>query len=291
MPRLPLILACLLTACGKPKAIPEAMPPNEQLWQKYRTYQSLVRSVDEQYAESCDGLLFKALTAAGADQPFNIEAHRDAAGKWFRNANHDRCGPTSRDMHMGLMWYMWAFKRTDLVEQEFQYGLDHVFVMDDRDPKISYLLEDHQFTLALVDHELGGKDYTVWKLPAPCLSNLTGFQAHLQALIIGQRALMGHGDEGGSACITAMADRQPNNAFFQAIKGLYTGDQTKAVELLLTERWWPADRLPTSKDRCDDWITQRDESPRDWDPCPERDETYSGGDFLIAARIALGGLR
>jgi hypothetical protein len=188
-------------------------------------------------------------------------------------------------MVMGAMWYFMALDRVDLAEETFQYGLDHLFIMDPRDKSISYLIEDSQFTLALIVHRLGGKDFTVWRFGAPCIGTLGGFEGHLQALTLAQRAVLDFGD--GEACINEMVERHPSNAFFQAIKGLYTGDQSVATELLLNEAWWPADRLPTTDDRCDDWITQRDEGD-DWLPCPERNKTHSGGDFLFAAALVLG---
>ncbi len=292
MKHLLLLLAIIVVAsCGKHKDIPDAMTPNQALAAKLARYTQSVQPVELTFADDSDGLLFASLTAAGTGQTFAVERWEGKPGEFFRNPDHAKCKPTSRDMYIGLMWYMWAAKRVDLAERVFDYGLDHVFVMDARDKGTSYLLEDEQFTLALVAHRLGGKDYTVWKLPTPCTSKLSGFEAHLQSLVIGLRALLDAGDTVNEKCAKDLAAGQPNNAWFAAVAGLYSGDQTHTVEMLLDPRYCPDDRLPESKDRCEPWLWQRDEQPKDWEPCPNERKTHSGGDCALSMAVALGGLR
>lgn len=290
MKHLALILALLLTACSR-TPLPSAPQPSQALTDKDDLYRNMIYPMEDMFGGNCDGLLFASLTAAGAGIVFDVAKWQGADGKWYRSPKHDACDPTSRDMIQGLMWYLWSTKDVARAEALFEYGLKHWFVMDDRDPSISYLWEDIQFTLALMIHRMGGKDYTVWRFPTPCVGFLSGFTAHLQSLTIGLRALMGWGDKLNEKCITEMVERHPTNAFFQAIKGIYTGDQAPATALLLNESYWPADRLPASKDRCTDWLNQREDAPRDWAPCPEEAKTHSGGDFLSASAIVLGRLR
>lgn len=291
MRHLLLALAVLwVCSCGKHVSTPKARPVSPELQAKYDIYARLAPAAEGAFADDCDGLLFASLLAAGAGQPLAVEDYRGEGGEYYRSPHHDACGPTSRDMYLGLFWYLWGAKRVDLTEQVFNYGLAHAFVMDNRDKTLSYLLEDEQFTLALVAHRLGGKDYQVWRLPTPCTGSLSGFQAHLQSLVIGLRVLMNSGDTANEKCVKAMVEAHPDNAWFAALAGVYSGDQSRTVALLLAPTYFPADRLPTSAERCEPWLWQRDKG-KDWEPCPDENKTHSGGDFLLAAAVALGRLR
>jgi hypothetical protein len=284
MKNLLLTLCLVLPACAKARDLPERPAPDARLQAKYEVYKELAPA--DAHEDDCDGLLFRSLLESGAQRGgFDIEQWRDDNGKWHRNPTKKCERATSRDMVMGAMWYFWSHDRVDLAEDTWHY--DGRFIMDQRDWTISQLYPDSIATLAVLINKLGGHDHNQRQFTPPCVGTLSGFRAHLQSLTIGLRALMGKGDDGAYECIKRMVDRQPNNAFYQAIKGLYTGDQSAATELLLNEQWWPADRLPTSKERCEPWLVQRDEG-RDWLPCPRENKVHSGGDFVISAAIALG---
>ena len=280
--RLLLPLLCLACAPDE-RPIPTPPTPAEQLKSKWELYSDL--SPGGAHETDCDGLLFRSLLEAGRGRSYNVEAWRDNTGKWQRNPTWACERATSHDMIRGLLVYLWSQKRLDLLEDTWHY--DGLFVMDDRDWRISTLLPDTISTLALTIHKLGGHDHWQRSLASPCIKGLTGFKAHLQAVNMLHRLSLGVADDKSYECIVDMTTRQPNNAFYWAIRGRYEGDQTTATSLLLNESYWPADSLPTSVERCDAWITQRDEG-KDWEPCPQEGKTHSGGDFLIAAAIVLG---
>jgi hypothetical protein len=85
-------------------------------------------------------------------------------------------------------------------------------------------------------------------------------------------------------------ERQPKNALFSYAYHKFTdGDQRDTMELLLNEAWWPSDRLPTTKDRRDMWLFQRDYG-KDWEPDAKEEDpsiTLSGGDFLFVMKLLL----
>lgn len=267
------------------------MPPWEQLASKYDQYVSMMPTPEQAFSDSCDGLLFASLMGAGDGKEFPVETWRGDDGAWFRNPDHGKCKPTSRDMYLGLFWYIWAAKRRDLADDIWSYGAPRSFVMDDRNPKISVLFPDSQWTLALLERRLGGDEHESWKLAAPCVGSLTGFEAHLQSLVSGLRALMDFGDTLNEDCLKSMAKRQPNNAWFAALAGIYSGNQETARDMLLDDKYCPSGRLPTSADRCEPWLWQRDESEKDWGACPDEGLTHSGGDCAIAMAVTLGKLR
>ncbi len=64
--------------------------------------------------------------------------------------------------------------------------------------------------------------------------------------------------------------------------------KSEALAMLLNEGFFPSDGLPTSANYCTDWLTQRDDDPKDWSPCPDEAKTHSGGEFLFAAALLLG---
>lgn len=281
-------LALVLAGCGRRQTTHGPSSISQALVDKYELYSQLAPR--DWFDTDCDGLLFKSLLNAGSERAFPVEQAREADEHWLRTPPPTKCNPTSRDMHLGLWWYAWALKRVDLVDADFSYGEHHAFIMDGGNKGISLLLPDEISTLALVEHRLGGAEHEVWKLPTACTSKLGGFEANLQALVIGLRALMDAGDSTNRSCIEGLAAKQPNNAFFSAVAGLYSGDQSHTTDLLLNTTLFPADRLPTSADRCEPYLWQRDEG-KDWLPCPDQTKTHSGADLLLAAAIALGKLQ
>jgi hypothetical protein len=86
--------------------------------------------------------------------------------------------------------------------------------------------------------------------------------------------------------IRLYAEESPRNALFQALYHRFKdGDQTQAVAILLDEKLFPSDRLPTSADRCEEYLWQRDDRPNDWEPC-DKGKQHDGVDFLVAAWVA-----
>ena len=285
----------LLAACGSHHAdVPTPMPPDQQLALKYDRYVALSAATQGPHGwvveDSCDALLFASLTAAATGVAIDIESARGADGEWYRNPSQtcfpDRSSSTiSRDMFLGLFWYVHKFARSDLAQQVFSYGDDHHWVMGKGDLSRTFMTPNEQADLAL----LTGDDHVIGHFEPVLSDSATGFEAHLVAVDLALRVRLGKATDDGQGHAQHLVDRQPHNPLFQAVLGLYTGNQLPAVMLLLSPTYWPDDRLPTSADRCEPWLTQRDEGI-DWQPCPERGLTHSGGDFLYAAALALGKL-
>jgi hypothetical protein len=285
---------CLMYACaaGK-KDIPDSPTADPALLAKYNTYVNLAGSYPD---DDCDWLLFASLIDVAGGVKANVPGARDAKGRWHRTVAQD-CYPDrskstiSKDMFMGLLWWLWFNERVDLAEETFEYGLDHTFVMGDGPKSRVYMSENEQYTLALIVHVLGGKDFTVWKFEPLWVGDaVDSYGAHLEVIHAALRALLGYGRDGAKEALAEHVAAQPNNPLFHAALGLYTGDQTRATELLLDERMCPSTRLPTSADRCDAWFTQRNED-EDWQPCPDEGLTHSGGDCLFALALVTGSIR
>ena len=82
--------------------------------------------------------------------------------------------------------------------------------------------------------------------------------------------------------LRANRDRVPENALFQyAFAKFSDRNMGKVFEVMENERYFPSDRLPTTADRCTDYLWQR-ESSTDWNACNDRDvKEHPGLDYLF----------
>ncbi len=300
-----LIALLALSACGsphesQPSELPAALQAKRALYlDLVKSEQGLAGFID---LEACDSVLYSGLLgAAGAD--VTLTAARDGSGTWTRNPTRD-CytdggsdSTFSRDMYMGLLWYAAETKNLALVQETYDYcnahstniGLGCVFGKGSiLDPK--YIISPNLVaTTAELLYRLGGEDHPIARnLYTKESSGLSGFQAHLSVLHILLRGkLTGSIPQSSLDRLAEQIDRQPSNALFQlAYHKYHDGDQAAAIEGLSNEAWFPANRLPSSADRCEQYIFQRDFGA-DWMPCPEENKTHSGTDFLFATKLLL----
>lgn len=114
-----------------------------------------------------------------------------------------------------------------------------------------------------------------------------GFEKHLDAIFIMTSALKrGVISEVDFDTLKKYSEKSPKNALFKALYHRYKdGDQSETVSILLDESLFPSSRLPTTDDRCEEYLWQRDEVPKDWEPCAGG-KVHDGVDFLIAAWVA-----
>jgi len=299
-----LILLLSATMCGKPenKKQPEITQISkiELVQQKYNIYKnlSLARQDANGFVEvdKCDSLLFSALL--GVALPVNIEAARDSTGQWFRRPlNYEACYPNgakstiSRDMLIGVLWYIWKNKDLNMAESLFSYGVEHFWIMGEGAASRIYFTPALQSVLAEIIYKLGGYNHYVYRaLPQAYFKN-TDFEAHLDILLILLKGeLLNAVSDTEKDIIEHQRTRMPGNPLFQyAYHKYFDGDQGDTINLLLNTKYFPADRLPTTHDRCESWILQRDMGD-DWVPC-RTDEVpiiHSGGDFLFISHLILG---
>lgn len=294
----------LAVSCRGSRTSPkEDMSPQslrDKVQDKYGLYLSASKSHQDADGfidtDHCDSLLFSGLYgAAGAD--VNIEAARDATGKWHRRPlAHPECFPKdsqseiSRDMYLGLLWYIWEYQRLDLAEDLFAYGEENNWIMGEGLVSRTYFTPGLQATLAELIYRLGGENHYVYRSTPQSYAKNDGFAAHLDALHILLRAkMMGEIEDKALEIVAYNYNRMPSNPLFAYAYHLYVdGDQTYTMGILLNEAYFPADRLPTTHDRCESWLSQRDVGP-DWEPCglDQSAKEHSGGDFLFVANLLL----
>jgi len=114
-----------------------------------------------------------------------------------------------------------------------------------------------------------------------------GFEKHLDVVNwYSQTLVKGNMDLTDYEQLRKYTEEQPRNALMAALYHKYkTGDQSRTISILLDESLFPSDRLPTPRDRCEEYLWQRNDDPKDWGPC-DKDGSHDGVDFLLAAYVA-----
>lgn len=205
--------------------------------------------------------------------------HRYDPDSWVEILRYRGGSTISRDMLTGLAWYAWANSRRDIAESVVQYALAHWGVMGSGDPARTNIMPGLLATFAWISFKLGGpsRAWLRW-IPADFGSVQMGYQGHLQVLHVLLRSqIVGRISDKDQRLLTAQFNRQPGNALY----AFAAGALNEARSLLEDVGYWPEHRLPTSGDRAEQWLFQRDDGA-DWQPdIADPDRVYSGGDFLF----------
>lgn len=290
-----IILAVITaTSCGKSPAH-ETVSQYPDIADKAARYLELSKQsadADGWPVSDCDALLWASLyNVAGGSA--DLDKARDESGKWYRTPSHD-CYPTrskssiSQDMILGLTLASWASQNADRIARLVQYGESNVsiggwWLFGDGDIARTLIRTNLQATIYRASRKLGGPSNRLADFP-PVFAHVQGYEAHLHVLHILLKGLIdGSVSTYDLGFLRYFAERAPRNALFQAVLHRYTdGDYTAAAETLRTEALFPADRLPSSAERCEPYLWQRDEA-QSWQPCPDEGKQHPGIDFMLAA--------
>lgn len=302
--RLLLALICLLYGCGADdnKAAPVQETPARwgELQHKASAYRFLVQQRQDEngwFTDDCDSLLWNSLGAV-AWLEINLLAARDEDGDWFRTPDKDcfatgRSGSTiSKDMLLGLAFY--AVYRSDLgiLDGVLRRGRKRGYIMGEGSISRTWMTPSLQAVYAEAVLFLGGERFEP-EIDFPQIHppGLTGYQAHLQVLniLLRYKTVGGASDVARERIANHAARNQRNALFSFAYHLFFDGDFTEPVALLLDSATFPDDRLPTSADRCEPWLWQRDLD--DWEPCPERAEQHHGVDLLFVTKLIAESLK
>jgi hypothetical protein len=294
--------------------------PYELLTEKNDLYHSLAPSLEVQgviHPTDCDGLMWNAIYQVATGHG-GIEKWQGEPGEWFRKPKverdaHGACfyrdedgepvdngakAQNSRDMFLGLFQWIWDRQDLGKAEDIASYGRNASppWFMGDG---MSFIIRESTTafrpsflgTFFTMIHELGGEDNAARHYPYTPSANVDGFKLHLMVLHTLIRGQMVGITDSELEKLEKAADKQPNNAFYVAVYHYFKdGDQTRATELLLDESLWPADRLPTSAERCSDYIYQRDDDrgepdAHNWVPCPHENRTFPGTGLMFTYKI------
>lgn len=304
--RTALAVASILFGCGPKKQTRPNMSSEEKLEllnQKADLYRNLIEQVKgpSGFIESdkCDSLLFSSLAAASGVS-VNILAAEASPGRWLRRPTSlPECyenglsrSTISRDQLLGVLWWAYRTRNAAAIERLWDYGQARDWFMgDDEAGGTHTLMTPIVPLLSRLRNNLNGKQLDIFWSSLPLASegdqSKTGFEAHLQVLqlLLDKKFRNGYSTL-ALATINRQSQRQPNNPLFQYAAGNVSG----AVDSLLNESVWPADRLPESSDRYSPWVLERDEGP-DWQPDSAREpKKHSGADLLFVVYLIRAGL-
>ena len=246
------------------------------------------------FVAGCDGLLFTSLlVASGFDQKISLAESRQEPGRWFRSADQN-CYPSgrsrssiSRDMLLGLSLALWQKSDGASVNRMLLFSQKNKGILGDAidsqellgaasmSPSLLSLLSEMDFQLNGRNSENRGYFPELGK-------NLKGFETNLLAMrLILKSSLYGGLLKTDSNLIAALKLNQPQNALFQTIYHAFTdGNGNVAADILLDEKIFPSQNLPSTNQRCEPFLWQRDQNSADWLPCPDRVEVFPAVDFF-----------
>ena len=292
-----MILAIMFAiSCGKSPARETVLqyPDIADKASKYLDLAKQSADANKWPVSDCDALLWASLyNVAGGDA--DLDKARDASGKWYRTPSHD-CYPSrskssiSQDMILGLVLASWQARDAGRIAELIKYGEDHVsiggwWLFGEGAPSRTLIRTNLQSTIYRASRKLGGPSNRLADFP-PVFAHVQGYEAHLHVLHILLKGLIdGSITSYDLGFMRYFAERAPRNALFQAILHRFTdGDYSTAAQILRDEALFPSDRLPTSAERCEPYLWQREEG-ESWQSCPTESKQHPGIDFMLAAYL------
>jgi len=256
------------------------------------------------FDDRCDSLLFTSLWSVACG-PLDLSSYEGEPGKWYRNPERDcfingapngSASTISRDMFLGLWHHFVKAKDLSNTQELIAYGEKNAWVMGeakDDETLVSRCLLTPQLISLLFDLEsyLKGRRLTDEPGSADAGAINTGFRAHLDILRLHLSGLIRGGlTDSELSTVEAQASRQPRNALFVALAAKYgKRSAEEAYSILLDGSLYPATHLPTTGERCINYLNSRDQESSDWLPCPQEGlKEHDGTDFVFAASILDG---
>lgn len=243
---------------------------SSSLIQKRELYLELIKSfIAERNGlvdDDCDALMYNSLASVGGVD-IDIMSFRNDEGQWFRTPLMDcyskrgKPASISRDMILGLMWWIWDTKNLKIAEDLHTYGRTHYWKMGEGDSRV-YMSPILQGTLALMIEKLGGESFVEKYAPEIWSDDLYGYRLHLQllhSLLRGE--ILGSVGNNTLNMYKHYAEKEPNNALVQFGLHLYTdGIQNSTIDILMKSEWWPNEKLPSTNNVCHLWIMLHSET-------------------------------
>lgn len=293
-----LLFLLVFLGCSRTEKPIETRDDLQAIQQKRDLYLELMLDQKDEFgfvAPKCDGLLFNSL-ARYSGAYIDVFKAEESPGRWRRHPDFSTCKPfngskstISRDMFRGLFLVLLQESKIDHMKAIRSYGQANDWAMGEAEDAESYW--GRVWWPPSLRHQL---DRMIDKTPQNAnASAKQGFEGHLDVLSIFTEYLINKAlSEFEIKILEQYAKKNPKNALYQAVFHKFTdGDQSKAIEILMDNRLFPADRLPTDKDRFSPYLWERDDGP-DYEPCNEQGSSricsgavHSGIDLVFAARM------
>lgn len=293
-----------LPSCGKRDKVDEAQQSvvPQDIQDKIKIYQELSKTALDKYGfvhGKCDSVGFTSLCLASGGCSSTDVFQAEVNGRWYRHAEHD-CLATkesksdmSRDHILMLLTLFQKTKQIEPIKRMRSYLEANNWQLGDHDGSVDGInrVQALGFSKYIIDMSSGQLGLTPpEKKLTDVIPDKKGFEAHLEVLTIRlESAIYGAITGAQKNELRKQAQRVPRNALFVCMDKRFSGgDLTQGWEILRDETLYPKDRLPSSKERCTDYLNQRDYG-KDWEPCPDENVTHAGVDFLFAAEVCANG--
>jgi hypothetical protein len=217
--------------------------------------------------DKCDSLLFTALAASHNNTGADISQFRAMPGRWFRTVEWSCLdegrsrSDISRDMFLGLFWYIHKHGRVDWAKEIWEYGKEHSWKMgrDNGTPEgivASYLPPTMVQTLHMLLEKFGlfQPSTVIDLIPALGTSKEEGYTRHLHMVHCALRRELGKGDGGCKEAAALYLAQDPKHPLFHRVAQLYR------VEGEIPQP-------PRPQDRCHPWPIQDPTGHEHWTPC------------------------
>lgn len=199
-------------------------------------------------AVDCDALLWAGLAAA-VGAPVDIAQAEYSPGEMHRRPRPPCWTPDggdqgskssiSRDMLLGYLWALWERADVGAMQRLASYGEEHSWVMGGGDPARIGMGPNLKGLLGrMLEKVRGGtRDYRL--LPTTYLPGGKDYERHLAMLgLLLEGEVKGGLYQAELAALEAVADDH-DDALASAARGSYSGDMTRALELLLSDAYAP----------------------------------------------------
>lgn len=315
------ILLIAFTACGSSVDVGHeegVETPYPEVAEKFDLYfeQALSLTDEEGFVTAaCDSLLFTSLLYAfvvGDGQDIPMKAMDDTGRLWrtwersclrtyLETGQGGSRATISLDMVLGWLIWVKAHGKWWELNRFIDYMESVGGKIGDHDGTPTGLSRIHVYKTpqfhALLYHlrkNLGGNGHWTTQSPIHVQSwdPKYSYPGHLQSL----RALLwakmfGKVPQRVIDVLKQQLEWNPKNALYQALLHKFGQPYECPVKILMDERLFPNDRLPTTHERCSGYLWERDPG-KDYEPCrtDEEPEVHPGVDFIVAAGICLGRL-
>ena len=260
----------LITSCGSKSIEPTTLSKNAELQARYDEKVLASKSAFDPLtgwpsATDCDGTLWAGLAyAAGIDSvqlqlaEYNEgEIHRRPSPSCWDGEDRGSKTTVSRDMLNGYMWGMWRARNLDALRRLARYGETHFWKMGEPLDDGRVILTGNGIgLLGRMIKKLDGPD-KIYRHIQPLFTEVSNdYEQHMLALGIllegevdqpVQPELLPPGYEfpgryqnitkGQRELLGWLVGQHPEDALFQAGNATYSGDYSKAIELLLDQNY------------------------------------------------------
>jgi len=290
------LIILAMISCSKKEAQKPTVV-NSAIVEKANLYKALHKGWA--HKGGCDSLGFTALcklSGGCADATITDAESSSESGRWYRNASQ-KCfddgksaSDISKDMFAMLLPYFYSTGDQTNLQEIYNYGKAKGWVMGRGPGSRTIMTPPMIYMLQVMINKvepISATESLVKEMAAKEMTAKAGYEKHLDVVSFYSQTLYKNGmDATDYETLRRYVEESPRNALMQALYHKHKdGDQSKAIEILMDESLFPSDRLPTAQDRCEEYLWQRDDLPKDWQPCGELG-THDGVDFIFAAFVA-----